>query len=127
MQTFIKFHEITLFMGFKTEFNWILKLKPENGLDEKSLVVDSHYEFSKDEYRVYPVNHPIDLLNKNWEAVAKVRVTEFTNKDGKTTGKYEVLKVYIGQEKEFVTNYWRENIQISLGRKISDFSDVKVS
>lgn len=114
-------------MGFKTEFNWILKLKQENWLDEKILVVGSVYLFSKDEYRVYPVNHPIDLINKDWEAVAKVLVTAFTNKDGKTIGEYKVLKIYCGQEKEFITNYWRENIQISLGRKITDFRDVKVS
>ena len=114
-------------MGFKTEFNWILKLKPENGLDETNLRIGEIYEFSKDEYRVYPVAHPIDLLTKNWEAIAKVTVLEFTNKDGKTTGKYKVLKLYSGQEKEFVTKYWRENIQLSLDRTITDFSDVKVS
>jgi len=114
-------------MGFKIEFNWILKLKPENGLDERSLQVHELYNFSKDEYRVYPVHHPIDLLNKDSEAVAKVLVTEFTNKDGKTTGKYKVLKIYSDQEKEFITKYWRENIQISLGRTITDFRDVKIS
>jgi hypothetical protein len=114
-------------MGFKTEFNWILKLKPENGLDEAKLKVGSVYNFSKEEYRVYPVNLPIDLVNRDWEAVAKVLVTEFRNADGKTSGKYKVLKIYSGNEKEVLTNYWRETIQITKGKKITDFSDVKAT
>lgn len=42
-------------MGFKTEFNWALKLKPENGLDEVILKEGGIYEFVKDEHRVYPL------------------------------------------------------------------------
>jgi len=114
-------------MGFKTEFNWALKLKPENGLDEKVLKVGEIYEFSKDEYRVYPVNIPIDLINQNWEPVAKIIIVEFKNSDGRTSGKYRVLKIYEGEEKRILTNYWRETVQIIKGKKISDFSNVKVS
>ena len=36
-------------MGFKTEFNWVLKLKPENGLNEENLEVGKIYDFSKEE------------------------------------------------------------------------------
>ena len=71
-------------MGFKTEFNWGLKLKPSDGLDEKSLEAGKVYEFCKKEYRVYPVGIPIDLINERWEPVAKVLVTDFRNVEGKT-------------------------------------------
>ena len=114
-------------MGFKTEFNWALKLKPENGLDESKLEIGKVYDFSKNGYRTYPVDIPIDLINQNWEAVAKVIVIEFKNYKGKTYGKYKVLKIYEGKEKEVLTSYWRETVQIIKGKKISDFSTVKVS
>ncbi|MCD6478902.1 MAG: DUF2584 family protein, partial [Candidatus Diapherotrites archaeon] len=122
--TLINYH---INMGFKTEFNWALKLKPENGLNEKVLKVGEIYEFSKEEYRVYPVNIPIDLINQNWEPVAKIIIVEFKNSGGRTSGKYKVLKIYEGEEKRILTNYWIETVQIIKGRKISDFSNVKVS
>ena len=114
-------------MGFQTEFNWVLKLKPKNGLDETKLKIGKSYEFSKDEFRVYPVNNPIDLINENWESVAKVVVEEFKNISGITLGKYKVVKIYEGQEKTILTNYWRENVQIIKGKKISNFLNVKVT
>jgi len=114
-------------MGFKTEFNWALKLKPENGLDESNLEKGKIYEFSKEEYRIYPVNIPIDLINQNWEPVAKIIIIEFKNVNGKTSGRYKVLKIYEGEEKRVLTNYWRETVQIIKGEKISNFSNIKVS
>jgi len=99
-------------MGFKMEFNWALKLKCKQGLNEKNLKVGKSYNFSKDEYRIYPVGVPIDLINENWEAVAKIVIASFKNADYKTVGKYKVVKIYGNKEKEVLTNYWRENIQL---------------
>jgi hypothetical protein len=110
-------------MGFQTEFNWALKLKLKNGLDENKLEIDKLYDFSKKEYRVYPVGIPIDLINQNWEPVAKVMVIEFKNLEGKTHGTYKVLKIYEGQEKEILTNYWRETVEIIKGKELTDFSN----
>jgi hypothetical protein len=95
-------------MGFVTEFNWVLKLSPEQGLDEKKLGQGKSYGFSKDGYRVYPVDMPIDLLNNDREAVARVVVKECANSEGKTTGKYEVLRVYEGKEKQMLSRYWQK-------------------
>jgi hypothetical protein len=114
-------------MGYITEFNWALKLKPEQGLHENSLEVGMIYDFSKEENRIYPLDIPIDLINENWEAVAKVVITQLENKKGKTSGKFKVLRIYKGTEKDILTNYWRENIQIIKGKKISNFSKVKVT
>lgn len=114
-------------MGFQTEFNWILKLKSENGFDEEQIKEGKEYSFSKDGYRIYPLHQPIDLINNNWEAVAKALVLEFVNKDGKTSGKYKVVKVYSQKEKEFLTNYWRENLEITKGKKFTDFHGIKMT
>ncbi len=114
-------------MGFKTEFNWILKLKPEQGLNEHKLVDGQTYSFSKEEYRVYPMGIPIDLINSNWEALAKVEIVSSTTASGKTLGQYKVLRLFSPEEKELATKYWRNNLEIMKGEKIIDFSKVKVS
>lgn len=97
-------------MGYKIEFNWILKLKPKQGLDEKNLKRGVIYEFFKEDYRVYPVGIPIDLINENWEAVGRVVISEFQNAKGQTLGKYEVIKIYDKKERELITKYWREGL-----------------
>jgi len=114
-------------MGHVVEFNWALKLKPAQGLDEDKLEVGMIYNFCKEGNRVYPLDIPIDLINENWEAVAKIIIIDLENKKGKTTGKFKVLRIYKGKEKEILTNYWRENVQIIKGRKIRDFSKVKLT
>lgn len=114
-------------MGYVTEFNWALRLKPEQGLNEGSLKEGSIYEFEKEGYRTYPVGMPIDLVNNVWEAVAKVIVVESMCKNRKTRGKYKVVKIYKGTEKVVLTNYWRETVQLIKGEKITDFSGAKVS
>lgn len=97
-------------MGYKIEFNWVLKLKPKQGLDEKNLKQGATYEFFKEDYRVYPVGIPIDLINENWEVVGRVVISEFQNVKGKTLGKYEVIKIYDKKERELITKYWREGL-----------------
>jgi|GEM_PF-2223224 len=44
------------------------------------------------------------------EAIAKIEVTEFTNRPGTTTGTYQVIKKYSGSERKASTRYWKENI-----------------
>ncbi len=114
-------------MGFKTEFNWALKLKQEQGLDEKNIEIDGIYNFSKNEYRDYPINMPIDLINNEWVAVAKILIIESKKANEKTEGKYKVIKIYKGNEKDFLTGYWRENIEIIKNQKITDFSNIRVT
>jgi hypothetical protein len=114
-------------MGFKTEFNWGLKLKPDQGLDESIIKEGKEFEFTKDEYRVYPIDQPIDLINRDWVPLARVVVTEVRNANKKTFGKYKVVKIYKGTEKEVLTNYWHEIVEIKKGKKIDDFRDVKVT
>lgn len=114
-------------MGFQVEFNWALKLKPENGLNESKLEVDSTYDFVKNEYRVYPVGRCIDLINKDWEVIGKAKIISTVCKDGKTSGEYKLIRLYDENERTFLTNYWRENIKISKNKDIKDFSNYKIT
>ena len=107
-------------MGFKTEFNWALKLTPDQGLDEIGLKAGLVCSFCKDDSRTYPVGMPIDLLNESWLPLAKVIILETTNHGSKTSGKYRIVKVYEGDEKRVLANYWRETVQIIKGGTIED-------
>ncbi len=96
-------------MGFKTEFNWVLKLRPEQGLKQE-IKEGEEYDFSKDDYGVYPIGVPVDLINKDIEAVAKVIINKIKHEENKTKGKFKIIKIFNKEEKEFLTNYWRETI-----------------
>ena len=98
-------------MVSKVEFNWALKLKPENGLNEDILKEGEIYEFTKSGNRVYPINIPIDLINQDWTALARVIVIEYTNKENITTGRYRILRIYNEEEKSKITDYWKKDLQ----------------
>ena len=80
-------------MGYKIEFNWELKLKPEYGLPKK-LEVGRVYDFKKPEERIYPINMPIGLCDyKSQENLATIEVQEFKVSKNKTEGKFKILKI----------------------------------
>jgi len=80
-------------MGYKIEFNWVLKLKPEYGLPKK-LEKGKIYNFKKPEERIYPIKIPIGLCSyKSDKILAKIIVTEFKVSENKTEGKFTVIEV----------------------------------
>jgi len=91
-------------MGFTVKFNWVLQIQPPTTLKVKDSV-----SFEKSGNRVFPLNTPIDLIDRDRTAVARIEVKSFTNEDGATTGIYEIVKIYSGEEKQVLTNYWKEN------------------
>ncbi len=109
-------------MGQILEFNWALKIKVDFKLDE-----GNEYTFKKKGIRVYPVNIPIDLINEKWECLARIVILEVNHANGETAGRFKVLKVYDEREREFLTSYWRKTVEYVKGRKIEDFSNVKVT
>lgn len=73
------------------------------------LEVNSVNEFSKSGNRVFPLDTPIDLIDLERNAVAKIKVTSFTNDQNTTSGFFQVIKLYQGDEKKILSAYWLEN------------------
>ncbi|MCA9383184.1 DUF2584 domain-containing protein [Candidatus Dojkabacteria bacterium] len=91
-------------MGFQIKFNWVLQINAPSILE-----VRETYEFSKEGNRAFPLNAPIDLIDMDRNCLAKIKILEFTNEEGRTSGSFIVVKVYQGEEKKILTNYWLEN------------------
>lgn len=91
-------------MGFATKFNWVLQIEPP-----ASLEVSHSFNFKKSGNRVFPLNTPIDLIDPDRTAVAKIKIESFTNESETTVGVFEVVKIYSGVEKQILTSYWIEN------------------
>ncbi len=91
-------------MGCSMKFNWVLQIELKEEIE-----VNKRYKFIKDGNRIFPLNTPIDMICLDRKAVAKIKVLEFTNIEGETTGIYEVIKRYSGIEKDVLSNYWIEN------------------
>ena len=90
-------------MGFIVEYNWVLKISQI----EYPLIVGEKYNFEKNAIRIYPLNIPIDLLNKDWEAVGSCVITELSYHNNVTVGKFKVLEIYSGNKKNILTEYWK--------------------
>jgi len=97
-------------MESKVEFNWALKLKSENGLNEDILKEGEIYEFTKTGNRVYPINIPIDLINQDWVALARIIVLEYTNKENIMSRRYRIIRIYNETEKRTITDYWKKDL-----------------
>ena len=91
-------------MGFSVKFNWVLQIDPVDKIEEKCA-----YEFQKAGNRVFPIETPIDLIDSDRNALAKIKVISFLNSSSTTSGKYELIKIYSGEEKTVLSNYWLEN------------------
>ena len=112
-------------MGAIYEMNWILKLNKGQVPDLKE---NAEYHFKKNGLRVYPIDNPIDLVNENWEAVARCIITSITLQDGMTFGKYKVLTLYDEEEKRILTNVWRDTLCYKLNDyQITDFSNKHIT
>lgn len=75
------------------ELNTILKLSPNQGYPS-SITVGNVYVAIKQDYRLYPINIPISLVNKSWEAYADVIIFRLTWEEQKTILVFEIVKIY---------------------------------
>ncbi len=91
-------------MGFTVKFNWVLQCEPAADLQ-----AGREFPFEKSGNRVFPLDTPIDLIDPNRNAIAKIKIVHFRNESTLTTGTYTVSKVYAGHEKSVLSNYWKEN------------------
>lgn len=86
------------------KFNWVLQMVPPAKIE-----LNTPYKFSKTGNRVFPIDTPIDLIDTERNAVAKIVVESFTNNQDATFGVFKIVKIYKGNEKQILSNYWREN------------------
>lgn len=112
-------------MGFIYEFNWILKL---SDLEEERLQVGKQYSFIKSGVRAFPLDMPIDLVNRNWEAVARCVINQITITSKDTKGTYTVIEVYDKEKREILTEQWRSLLKYSKNMpEMIDFSKVHIT
>lgn len=80
-------------MGYKIEFNWQLKLKPQFGLPKK-IEKGKIYNFKKPEERIYPLGIPIEVWDYAHDrALTKVEILEFKVSKNKTEGRFKALEI----------------------------------
>ena len=91
-------------MGFSVKFNWVLQVLPPDVCEQ-----NTRYAFEKAGNRIFPLDAPIDLIDMERNAIAKIKIINFQNTLENTQGEYEIIKVYSGDEKRILTNYWIEN------------------
>jgi len=91
-------------MGYSINFNWVLQFKPKVKIE-----IGGCYAFEKSGNTLFPLNTAIDLIDSNRIALAKIKIVSCKNTTGATTGVFEVVKIYYGEEKSVLSNYWFEN------------------
>lgn len=91
-------------MGFSVKFNWVLQVLPPDVCEQ-----NTRYAFEKVGNRIFPLDTPIDLIDMERNAIAKIKVISFQNSLEVTKGEYEVIKLYQGEEQSILSNYWVEN------------------
>lgn len=91
-------------MGFSVKFNWVLQINPPEIIETQT-----KYKFEKMGNRIFPTNTPIDLIDTDRNAIAKIKVINFQNENKVTRGEFKLLKIYRGEEQRILTNYWIEN------------------
>ena len=92
-------------MGFKVEFNWILKIKDQEQL--KNLKKGEARIFHKKEQRIYPVGIPIFLADGNLNCLGIVTVKKTIMSDAMEIETF-IDDVFEGRKKEFLSNVLRE-------------------
>lgn len=107
-------------MGCIYEWNWILKLSHEQ---IPKLEEGKKFAFRKNGIRIYPIDMPIDLVNENWEAIARCVIISATMEKEETRGEYRILSVYDEAQKSIVTKLCRDMLRYATNEDvIDDFS-----
>ena len=89
-------------MGYHIELNSLLVV-PENTLDLSNLEIGKTYRLTKDQERLYPINIPIDVCDKDYRYKGKVVVRKLTLETDVTSLEFEVLKIYSPEEAAMYT------------------------
>lgn len=91
-------------MGYTLEFNCLLVV-PNAQLDLKTLKAGDKVQIIKDGSRLYPVDIPIEICDKDtYTYYGKVAIRKLTLQDNKTVLEIEMLKVFNEQESRIYTS-----------------------
>ncbi|MBI2004236.1 DUF2584 family protein [Candidatus Pacearchaeota archaeon] len=91
-------------MSFETKINWVLKLNRSlEGLSR-----GRGGSFTKQGYRIYPLNFPILLADKDWNVSAIIEIEEISQTKNETKGKYLVKRTLDDQEIKVLTNLYKK-------------------
>jgi len=97
-------------MGAMVEFNFVLKLKEE--LNRKEFAAGKTLRFQKSGSRIYPIDVPMLLADRDWNLVGVIKVKDFVTNSNETKGSYEVVKVFDDNTaKVFTENYSKKYIK----------------
>ncbi len=89
-------------MGFKVEFNNILRLD-----DNPTVDVGKEYSFEIEGSRIYADDIQIWLTKKNWTVLAEIKITTQTRSENKISGKFKVIYLYSGEEQKMLTDVFK--------------------
>ncbi|MFZ2969726.1 MAG: DUF2584 family protein [Minisyncoccia bacterium] len=81
-----------------------LRVSVSQGLVKRdNLVENNEYTFKKDGHRLFMLDTPIELVSDDWQAIARIMITEFTVGHNETKGVYKVLRAYSDEEVKIVS------------------------
>lgn len=90
-------------MGFKVEFNSILRTDEFESVEEGKT-----YKFEKDGSRIFFDDIQIWLVRSDWTAIAEIQVLNQKRENGsKVSGEFEVKHVMTEEESRVVTEMFR--------------------
>ena len=101
-------------MRFKTEFNYILKIRDGQGLPAEPKEGET-YEFEKTIERVYPLNLPILLVDDDHNVYGKVVILSYTTGNGNTKGTYKIVRLFDEAKRKVFTEDMLDTIAIVKG------------
>ncbi len=80
-------------MGMPCIVNSVLKLSPEQGFPE-DLRSTQMYTAQKEGYRILPLDVPVQLVDRQWQAQGEVVIRQLIWENQSTTLKFELVKQY---------------------------------
>lgn len=80
-------------MGMPCLVNSILKLKPSQGYPAQ-LEKGKIYRAQKENYRIFPIDVPIALVDEAWVAYADIIITKLTWEQKATSLEFKVNRIY---------------------------------
>ena len=89
-------------MGYHIELNSLLVV-PSGTLELGCLEVGKSYHITKNQERLYPLNIPIYICDKDYNYFGKISVRKLTLQTDKMTLDFDLLKIYSPDEAAIYT------------------------